>query len=68
MDIEYAGRQRNLTIYEMTMIHIDTGYLSKREYFARKSKAKKTWKKWEKEYGKLIDDYKIIIQKIKVHI
>ena len=52
----------------MTMIHIDTGYLSRREYFARKSKAKKTWKKWEKEYGKLIDDYKIIIQEIKVHI
>ena len=50
------------------MIHIDTGYLSKREYFARKSKAKKMWRKWEKEYGKLIDEYKIEIKKIKVHI
>lgn len=68
MDIEYVGRQRNLTIYEMTMVHIETGYLSRREYFARKSKAKKMWRKWEKEYGKLIDEYKIEIKKIKVHI
>lgn len=68
MDIEYVRRQRNLTIYEMTMVHIDTGYLSRREYFTRKSKAKKMWRKWEKEYGKLIDEYKIEIKKIKVHI